>query len=152
MRVKTQRSRNLISYDKDIGSFNLEQSNNNESLNIRCKSENLTLNTSATTSVHTSWLPAGMILGCVARVTSTITGATVNMSLGPSSATTAFCNAKASKLAIGTTMNSFTEGAMTGPIVLAAATNLTFTSSSGNITAGAVRVTVYYLDLTVPTA
>lgn len=122
-------------------------------LNLKVKTENLTLNTGATTSDHSSWVPAGScVIGVVAYVTTTITGATANMSLGTSGSATLWCNAKASKLATGTTMNSFTEGAATGPLISASAATLRFTSSSGNFSAGAVRVTMFYYDLTVPTS
>lgn len=118
-----------------------------QSLVLKTKTEDITLGTGSATSTTANWLPGGsMIMGLAARVTTTITGATASLSIGYTSANTAFSGAQSSRLAAGSTFDSYADG-MQGPVVLSTTTGLTVFSSSGSITAGKMLVTIWYYDI-----
>jgi hypothetical protein len=134
---------------------------NGEAWNLKAKSAIITCTTGGTTADtgdgsnagSAAFIPAGsMVIGAVAYVTTAITGASGNLSIGPVGAATAWLNAKASKLAAESTANSYTEGAATGPVLFATDTEVRITSGTGNFTAGAVRVTFWFWTLDVPTS
>lgn len=128
---------------------------NGEKLTLKCKTGEIAITANGTTTHdEADWIPANaMVIACTARVITTIGGASGNLSLGPDGAATAWCNAKASKLTAGAVINSYTEGAATGPTIVAAADVLRFTSGTGNFNGtGVVRVTIWYYELTTPTS
>jgi hypothetical protein len=102
---------------------------------------------SGATANVTNALPAGsVIIAVVARVTTTITGATT-WDLGDGTDVDRF--GAAIVLAAGTTVDT-TDWTITTPPVYTAVTDLVLTANGSNFTAGAVRFGVYYIQPTVP--
>lgn len=121
---------------------------NSQALNVQSLTELHTL-AAAGTSDTTIEAPAGaLVLGVSWRVTTLITGCTT-FDVGTAAAATKYGTLQA--LAAGTTGGS---AGTTNPDVFAAATKVRFTAVGGGaaFTAGVIRVTVYYLDLTAPTS
>lgn len=125
--------------------------------NIRTVSESITLSTSGLTTDSTAdLLPANsIILAVTARVTTAIT-TTTDWALGDAMTSNRF-SAPNTTLAAGTTVvgvrhqqGSVTTDA-TGPVQTSAG-KLRITCTGPNPGAGAVRVTVTYLELTPPTS
>lgn len=123
-------------------------------------SEEKTLSTSGATSDTTIQLPANsIILGVTARITTTISGVdSTTLQVGDS--TTAARFGSTGTLTAGTTIAglSHMQGGITtdatGPVqVIAAAVRLTLTGGADNTpSAGAVRVTIHYIQLVPPTS
>lgn len=137
------------------GVFN-NATSNGANLAIGASSEEITLSTSGTTTDSSAnLLPANsLILGVVARVTTTITTAT-DWKLGDPTTAGRFTAAN-STLTAGTTdigilhWSGAVSTLATGPSQAAAAKlRITTTGTPG---AGKVRVTVFYLTLTAPTS
>lgn len=128
-------------------------------MTISSISEEITLATNATTTDSTAnLLPANsLILGVVARVTTTITAAATGWSLGDG-ATTARFAANNTNLTANDASKTYGlahwQGGVstdaTGPVQVAAA-KLRVTCAGGNPGAGKVRVTVFYIPFTAPT-
>ena len=121
-------------------------------------SEELTLSTGgATTDTSANLLPAGaFILGVVARVTTTIATAT-DWALGDATTALRFCTAQSgAQLTAGATVVGMAHlsGAIstlaTGPSQAAAAP--VRVTTTGTPSAGAIRITVFYLSFTAPTS
>jgi hypothetical protein len=90
-------------------------------------------------------IPAGaLVLACGARVTTAITGAT-SFSVGYAGSTSAFGSG------LGISAGSTNEG-LIAPNPFYSATSLTLTSSGGNFTGGAVRLSLMYVAFTPPTS
>lgn len=107
---------------------------------------------STVTATVTGWIPAGsLIMGVSGRVIATATGGTTTVAVGYTGATTAFAAAAAGLLTSGGSFESYTNGAATGPVLRAAATNLLFTAGGGTWTGGKYRITMWYFSLAAPT-
>lgn len=110
---------------------------------------------SGATAVATSLIPAGSIVyGCVARVTTTITGAT-SFTFGDGTTATKWGTGIA--LPAGTVTSSTnwvaaTTVATSHPLFYTAAVSPTLTATGSNFTAGAVRVTCLIENMTGPTS
>lgn len=134
------------------GAFNFSGGNANAStFNLKQLSAQTTLSLgSATTSLVT--IPAGaLVMAVTARVTTAITsGTSTTWSLG----TGAIANDFGSGLAFasGTTVTGADYVGFTGSQMFPAATALNCVLNIGAATAGVVRVTVYYYDVTAPTS
>lgn len=100
---------------------------------------------SGTTATATGLIPANCILiGVTARVVTAITGATT-FDIGDGSTADRFGDDVA--IAAGTTSAN-----CIAPALIAAATDVVLTRNGSDFTAGAVRVTAYYMTLVPPTA
>lgn len=138
------------------GATDFTTTNNGQIVKVSNTTEQITLNTGGTTTDSTNnLLPAGaLLLGVVARVTTTITTAT-NWALGDATTAARFAAAN-STLTSGTTSVGLQhwQGSVStdaaGP-VQAAAAKLRITTS-GTPGAGVIRVTVYYMSFTPPTS
>ena len=122
---------------------------------IHSVSENLTLSIAGTTTDTTIDLPAGsLILGVLGRVTTTITTAT-DWGLGDPTTALRFAAVNATMTAGATSIGILQwSGAVstlaTGPSQPAAAkVRVTTTGTPG---AGAIRITIFYLQLVAPTS
>jgi hypothetical protein len=88
-------------------------------------------------------IPAGaLVLACSARVVTAISGAT-SFEVGYTGSLSAFGSG------LGVAAGSTNEG-LVGPNPFYSATNLILTSAGGSFTAGAVRLSLYYLLFTPP--
>jgi hypothetical protein len=133
------------------------QTANGAESNVKTISESITLNTGGLTTDSTAdLLPANsIILAVTARITTQIT-TTTDWALGDATTAARFAAANAT-LTAGTTSVGLAhqQGSVatdaTGPVQIAAA-KLRITCSGANPGAGAVRVTVTYLELTPPTS
>lgn len=162
MKLKTTGRRSSIDYGEPKGAVevdgNIVMSRvQGQKMTMKTKTDELDIADAADITISTvtatasNWIPAGSyIVGVVARVTGLLTGAAANVSIGYTGATTVFANAKGSRLAVGSTFNSFVDGAATSAIIRNADTDLLFTSSSGTWTGGKILVTMFYYDLTAP--
>ena len=104
---------------------------------------------SGATVTATSLIPAGsMVVGITARVTTLITGATT-FDIGVSGAVDLFGDAIA--VAKDTTTD-LTDTKAATPMNATAAVNVLLTANGSDFTAGAVRLTVHYIDLTASTS
>lgn len=104
---------------------------------------------SGATATASELIPAGsLVIGVACRVTTEITGATT-FTIGDGSNAEAFGTGIA--LAAGTT-TTLADWVMTTAPVYASATSIVLTATGSNFTAGAVRVTVWYITLTAPTS
>lgn len=104
---------------------------------------------SGATAAATNLIPAGaLVLGVTHRVTTLITGAT-SWDSGDGTTADAFGNNVA--VSANTTADSLVDGTFTAPKSYAAATDVVLTAVGSNFTAGAVRISVHYIDLTPPT-
>jgi hypothetical protein len=126
---------------------------------INSISEEITLATGATTTDSSAdLLPANsLILGVVARVTTTITADATGWELGDGTTAARFSsnntNLTANDASKTYGLNHWQGGVSTdatGPVQVAAA-KLRVTCAGGNPGAGKVRVTVYYLPFVAPT-
>lgn len=147
--------RNFILTD-DTFQFTLRTASNLASFNIRSASELLTLNTGGTTTdTSTISLPAnGLVLAITTRVTTTITTA-VSFSVGDPTTAARF-SASAGGMTAGSTRIGIDQwsGAVTtlaaGPSQSsAAAIRITTNANPG---AGAIRITMFYVNFTAPSS
>lgn len=105
---------------------------------------------SGATVTATALIPAGsLVLGVVARVTTLITGATT-FKIGDG--TTADLWGATVAVALNTVTTGTSFKAATGPVFYPAATDVVLTANGSNFTAGAVRLEVWYISQSGPTA
>lgn len=112
-----------------------------------------TLATGGLTSTITGFFEDGMcVLGLVARVTTTlVAGNRTTVALSDGAADYAVKAA----LVAGTTLTQADASAIVAPKIYNAAANLVTTLSggtTGDITAGVIRITCFYLEFTAPTS
>ena len=130
------------------GSASFESPSNGVKTNVKTATTELTGLTGAAVTA-TNLIPAGaFILGITARVTTEIEGATT-WDLGDGSDIDRWGAALA--LASGTLIDP-TDYVATGFGQFSSANDVVLTANGANFTAGAVRLTVHYLDLTPPTS
>lgn len=116
--------------------------------NIKVADTELTAMSGATVTA-TNLIPAGaFIIGITARVTTEITGATT-WDLGDGSDVDRWGAALA--LSAGTLVDP-TDYTVAGFGQFSSASDVVLTANVSNFTAGAVRITVHYIDLTAPTS
>lgn len=122
-----------------------------EMLRIKSVTVEKTTVSGGATETITAMIPDGaIILGASARVLTILAGAALTTwSLGITGATTLFGTALA--LAVGTTVKSSNHLA-TALQLVAADTNVLLTAAAGVFSSGKVRVTIFFIDTTAPTA
>lgn len=112
---------------------------------LRAKEEELTLTGAFVDTVDTAFIPdRAVVLGVAARTTLAITGAT-SYGVGVAANTTQFGNL------LSTTLGSSNVGVI-GPAGFYADTRVRVTANGGNFTAGKVRLIVYFLEMSAPSA
>lgn len=130
--------------------FEINDANYNGRRSTKIKTTNVTGFTGASMSAA-SFIPAGAYLyGIVARVTTAITGTATSWQLGDGTTADLWATGKA--LALGTTVNSTDFKSTWNPKFYSAANNVVFTAVGGTFSAGAVRITAIYDDMTGPSA
>ena len=125
---------------------------NGSTFAIKSKMVDHTLSTGSTTSTVSGLFTDGMlVLAVVARTLKTIVASTQTTIALSDGAANWFSKAT---LTAGTTYTQADATAIAYPKYYAAAANGTLTVSGGswNITAGQMRIVVYYVDVTAPTA
>lgn len=111
---------------------------------IKCVEEELT-GLSGATAVSTIAFPNQcIVLGVSVRVTTAITGA-ASFDVGDGSTVDRFGGT------LGITLGSTNQGTI-GPAGNYSSTTVTLTANGGNFTAGAVRIALFYIELTPPTS
>lgn len=104
---------------------------------------------SGATVTATNLIPAGsLVLGVTARVTTLITGAT-SFEIGDGTDVDRWGTAVAVAANTTTDIANFT---IASPVNYTAANNVVLTANGSNFTAGAVRLTVHYIDLVAATS
>ena len=130
------------------GSASFESPSSGTKTNVKTATTELTGLTGASVTA-TGLIPAGaFIIGITARVTTAITGATT-WDLGDGTDVDRWGAALA--LAAGTLVDP-TDYTVAGFGQFSSASDVVLTANVANFTAGAVRITVHYLDLTPPTS
>jgi hypothetical protein len=126
---------------------------NGEFLNVKVATESLTTDGGAGTEVSTTFIPAAaIVLGVVARVTTVIAGAGAStFALGDGTDADLYGTALA--FAADTTVDhtDWTASPLTHSWS-ASAQALTLTADAGQFDSGVIRLTVFYIDTTAPTA
>ena len=126
-----------------------EDQANGQQLLVKSATTELT-GLSGATATATNLIPAGScVLGVTARVTTTITGAATDFDIGDGTTQNLFGNAIG--LAAGTTTD-LADHIMTTPKNYFTNTSVVLTSGGPDFTAGAVRLTVHYIDLVAATS
>lgn len=137
----------------DGGDLGISDNAVGKSMNIKRITELHTL-AAAATSDTTMTFPAGaLVLGVSMRVTTTITAsAGTSMTVGDSTTAGRYSTAAPSAVVVYTLGTTHQQGPSTYAIYTAA-TAVRFTAGGGgSFTAGVVRVTGYYIDMTAPTS
>jgi len=112
---------------------------------LRAKEEELTLAGAFVETVDPAFIPdRAIVLGVASRTTLAITGAT-SYGVGIVGNTTQFGNL------LGAALNSTNNGVI-GPTAFYADTKVRVTANGGNFTAGKVRLTIYFLEMSVPSS
>src|SRR5690349_15495489 len=105
MRLKVSNRRSQIDFSANPGTVTtggnlVVDRTQGQSLALKTKTthfdiaDNTQITISTVTATASSWIPAGaFVIGLVARVTATLTGAAANVSIGYTGATTVFANA-----------------------------------------------------------
>jgi hypothetical protein len=125
---------------------------NHQYLNISQKTTELT-SMSGATITWSNAIPAGsMVFGISARVTTLVTGATT-MDIGESGGDTDLYIDGMAVAADTTADIANSNAALTGPKAYQSTTSILVTAVGGaaNFSAGALRLTLYYIELTPPT-
>jgi len=124
---------------------------NGQALTMKAATTTKTAMSGATVTA-TNLIPAGsMVIGITVRVTTLITGATT-FDIGDGTDVDRWGAAIALAAGTTTTIANFTQDTDNGPIYFPSATSVVLTANGSNFTAGAVRITVHYIDLTAPTS
>lgn len=144
----------------DNGSVRLFRLQNGSQAIFGVNSEDLTLATGGlTTDTAGNLLPAGaLILGVTATVTTTIGSCTGGFQIGDATTAGRFSGAADTTLTQGETRNSNITGtsastgvaSLTTGILQAAAAKVRVTCTTSNASAGKVRISVIYFQLTTP--
>jgi hypothetical protein len=112
---------------------------------LRAKEEELTLTGAYVETADTAFIPnRSIVLGVAARTTLAITGAT-SYAVGVAANTTQFGDL------LGVALGSTNIGVI-GPAGFYADTKVRVTANGGSFTAGKVRLVVYFLEMSAPTA
>lgn len=130
------------------GNWEVNGRPNGQLLGMKTATELHTLALAATSDTTITAPANSLVLGVTIRVTTEITGCTT-LDLGVAGATTRYGTGIA--LTAGTTNAS---PGTTNPTIYGAATAIRFSAVGGgaSFTAGIIRVTIHYLDLTAPTS
>ncbi len=112
---------------------------------MRANEEEVTLSGAFVETADPAFIPdRAIVLGVSSRTTLSITGATT-YGVGVSGNSTQFGNLLG--IALGSTNNG-----VIGPTAFYANTKVRVTANGGNFTGGKVRVIVYFLEMSVPSA
>ena len=112
---------------------------------LRAREEEVTLAGAYVETVDTAFIPdRAIVLGVASRTTLAVTGAS-SYGVGTASDTTKFGNL------LGTALGSTNIGVI-GPTGFYADTKVRVTSNGANFTAGKVRLVIYFLEMSAPTA
>jgi hypothetical protein len=112
---------------------------------LRAKEEEVTLTGAFVETTDAAFIPdRAIVLGVASRTTLAITGAT-SYGVGVSGNTTQFGNL------LGVALGSTNVGVI-GPSAFYSNTKVRVTANGGNFTAGKVRLVVYFLEMSAPTA
>lgn len=118
---------------------------NSQALNIKTATTTVTCSSGSTVTA-TNLIPAGsMVVGVTTRVTTLMTGAT-SYSIGDG--TDADRWGATISPALNTT-SGIADFTIASPVYYAAATSVVLTAAGSDFTAGVVRITVHYINLTV---
>lgn len=134
-----------LTYEDDVWRDGIALTANGGRVTLRAKEEELTLTGAYVETADAAFIPnRAVVFGVAARTTLAIAGAT-SYGVGVASNTTQFGNL------IGVALGASNVGTI-GPAGFYADTKVRVTANGGNFTAGKVRLIVYFLEMSAPTA
>ncbi|HZP70626.1 MAG TPA: DUF2793 domain-containing protein [Pseudolabrys sp.] len=134
-----------VTYDDDTWRDGIALTAHGGRVTLRAKEEEVALAGAFTETVDPAFIPdRAVVLGVASRTILSITGAT-SYAVGVSGNSTQFGNLLG--IAPGSTNNG-----VIGPTAFYADTKVRVTANGGNFTSGKVRLIVYFLEMSAPTA
>lgn len=134
-----------VTYEDSVWRDGIALTPNGGRVTLRAKEEEVTLTGAFVETTDAAFIPnRAIVLGVSSRTTLAITGAT-SYGVGTASNTTQFGDL------LGVTLGSTNVGVI-GPAGFYADTKVRVTANGGSFTAGKVRLVVYFLEMSAPTA
>lgn len=141
--VKAERL--TVTYEDGVWRDGIALTGHGGRVTLRAKEEELTLTGAFVETTDAAFIPdRAIVLGVSSRTTLAITGAT-SYGVGIASDATKFGNL------LGIALNSTNIGVI-GPSAFYADTKVRVTANGGNFTAGKVRLVVYFMEMSAPSA
>ena len=134
-----------VTYEDSVWRDGIALTANGGRVTLRAKEEEVTLSGAYVETADAAFIPnRAIVLGVASRTTLAITGAT-SYAVGTAANTTQFGDL------LGTALGSTNIGVI-GPTGFYADTKVRVTANGGSFTAGKVRLVVYFVEMSAPTA
>ena len=141
--VKAERL--TVTFEDGVWRDGVALTGNGGRVTLRAKEEELTLSGAYVETADAAFIPNGaIVLGVAARTTEAITGAT-SYAVGTAANATQFGDT------LNVALGSTNVGAI-GPVAFYADTKARVTANGGSLSAGKVRLIVYFIEIAAPTS